>query len=69
MSDAITILFEIFEEVGILAELEARGEARGEAKGLAEGKAEGKAEERQIWQNVVADKDAEIARLRKQLEV
>jgi len=34
----------------------------------AEGKAEGKAEEREMWQNVVADKDAEIARLREKLE-
>ena len=41
MSDARTILFEIFEEVGILAELEAIGEARGEARGLAEGEAKG----------------------------
>ena len=38
-----------------------------EAKGRAEGKAEGRTEEREIWQNVVADKDAEIARLREQL--
>jgi len=37
------------------------------AKGKAEGRAEGKAEEREIWQNVVADKDAEIARLKNQL--
>ena len=29
---------------------------------------EGKAEEREQWQTVVADKDAEIAQLRKQLE-
>ena len=38
-----------------------------QAKGRAEGRVEGKAEEREIWQNVVADKDAEIARLKKQL--
>jgi len=31
-------------------------------------KAEGKAEERKIWQSVVADKDAEIARLRAELK-
>jgi len=33
----------------------------------AEGRAEGRAEEREIWQNAVAGKDAEIARLKKQL--
>lgn len=44
-------------------------------EGRAEGKAEGRAEEREKWQNVVADKnveiadkDAEIVRLREQLE-
>ena len=30
-------------------------------------RAEGRAEEREIWQNAIADKDAEIARLKKQL--
>ena len=64
-----------------LAEGKIEGHAIGKAEGFSEGKIEGhaigkaegltigKAEERQIWQNVVADKDAEIARLRKQLEV
>ena len=37
------------------------------AEGKAEGKAEGRAEEREIWQNAIADKDAEIASLKKQL--
>jgi len=41
--------------------------AEGKAEGKAEGRSEGKAEEREIWQNVVADRDAEIARLREQL--
>jgi len=39
------------------------------AKGREEGRAEGRAEEREVWQNVVADKDAEIARLREQLKL
>ena len=46
---------------------QAKGKAEGMAEGMAKGMAEGKAEEREIWQNVVADKDAEIARLKKQL--
>jgi hypothetical protein len=33
-----------------------------------EGEVEGRAEEREIWQNVVANKDAEIACLRAQLD-
>ena len=37
-------------------------------KWKAEGLAEGKAEERQKWQSVIADKDAEIKRLRTQLK-
>ena len=39
-----------------------------EMKGKAEGKAEGKAIADKEWQSVVADKDAEIANLRAQLE-
>jgi len=53
-------LEKVFEEVGWIAKWEARG----------------KAEEREVWQNVVADKnaeiahkDAEIARLREQLRI
>jgi len=52
------------EETGLAAKAEARGEARGKAKG----REEGRMEERGVWQSVVADKDAEIARLRKQLK-
>jgi hypothetical protein len=43
-------------DTGFAAEWEARGEARGEAKA------------QQKWQTVVANKDAEIARLQKQLK-
>ena len=53
-------LEEILTEAGVLPEWAARWETRGEARG--------KAEERSVWQNVVADKDAEITRLRAQLE-
>ena len=55
------------------AEGKAEGRAEGKAEGRAEGKAEGRAqaiaEEREIWENVVADKDAEIARLKEQLSI
>jgi hypothetical protein len=37
-------------------------------QGREEGRAEGEAKEREKWQNVAAAKDAEIARLREQLE-
>ena len=64
-------LEQILTEAGVLPEWAARWETRGEEKG----KAEGKSEERKIWLNIVADKDtkladkdAEIARLRAQLE-
>jgi len=40
----------------------------GREQGIAEGIFQGKAEEREKWQNFVAGKDAEIARLREQLE-
>ena len=50
---------QVLKDTGWYAELEARGEARGEVKG------EAKASKK--WQKVVADKDAEIARLRTQL--
>ena len=44
------------------------GIEKGIEKGRVEGRAEGRAEERVIWQGVVADKDAEIERLRAQLQ-
>jgi len=53
-------LEQMLTEAGVLPIWEARWEERG--------KAEGKAEERAILQGVIADKDAEIARLRAQLE-
>jgi len=40
-----------------------------EAAALRNAKNEGKNEERRLWQDVVADKDAEIARLRHELEM
>ena len=46
----------MLKEAGVLPEWAARWEAKG------------KAEERAILQGVIADKDAEIARLRAQLE-
>ena len=39
-----------------------------EASALRHARDEGKAEEREKWQGVVADKDAEIARLRAELD-
>ena len=47
---------------------ERHARAKGMAEGMEKGKAEGKAEERIFWQNAVAEKDIEIARLRAQLE-
>ena len=69
-------LYKTLDELGITAMAEAKGEAkgvaigeaRGKAKGVTIGEARGKQQERKKWQTVVADKDAEIVRLRKQLE-
>jgi len=49
----------------------AREEGRedGIEEGIEIGLVEGKAKEREIWQNLVADKDTEIAQLRAQLEM
>ena len=41
----------------------AEGRTEGRAEGRAEGREEGRAEEREIWQGVVADKDAKLAEL------
>lgn len=45
-----------------------QGLQQGKEQGLQQGLEQGRAEEREIWQGVVADKDAEIERLRKLLE-
>ena len=47
-----------------LAEGRAQGHAQGHAEGHAQGHAEGKAASDNQWQSVVAEKDAEIERLR-----
>jgi predicted transposase/invertase (TIGR01784 family) len=44
------------------------GRAEGMEKGMEKGRTEGRTEEREKWQGVVADKDAEIARLRAELD-
>ena len=48
---------------------EAQALYNAESRGRQEGRHEGQQEERAKWQDVVADKDAEIARLRAQLDV
>jgi len=48
--------------------MESEGWAKGEAEGRTKGEAEGRAEEAKKWQAALADKDAEIARLRAELE-
>jgi flagellar biosynthesis/type III secretory pathway protein FliH len=55
-------------EASALRHARTEGEAKGRAEGRAEGREEGRTEEREKWRNAVADKDAEIARLREQLE-
>ena len=50
------------------AEVFRKLEAQGLAEGLAEGEAQGKAQSDAQWQSIVADKDAEIARLKAQLK-
>jgi predicted transposase/invertase (TIGR01784 family) len=57
-----------FRERERLYELARHNEASALRHARTEGRAEGRAEEREKWQNALADKDAEIARLRKQLE-
>ena len=57
-----------FREKERLHSLARHNEAAALRHARAEGRAEGRAEERELWQNVVADKDAEIARLREKLE-
>jgi len=63
---------QFLEETGLAAKAEARGVAKGkvigEAKGFKKGRDHGRTEERGVWQNVVANKDAEIARLRELLK-
>jgi hypothetical protein len=61
-------LDQVLQDTGYTAMWEARGIAIGEARGVTIGEAKGEAREREKWQIVVADKDAEIVRLRKQLE-
>ena len=46
----------------------AEGRAEGKAEGRAEGKAEGEKIANAKWQNVVADKDTEIALLKEQIQ-
>ena len=50
---------------------EAAEEARAEGitKGIAKGEKRGKANERKKWKAVIADKDAEIAKLKAQLNI
>jgi predicted transposase/invertase (TIGR01784 family) len=52
-----------------LAEGKAEGKAEGLKEGKAEGRAEGRAEERKKWELVVATKDAEIEKLKSQLNL
>ena len=55
---------EVFTEAGLLPKWNAKAKAEGKAEGIVKGEVK----ERKKWQGVVASKDAEIARLRAELE-
>jgi predicted transposase/invertase (TIGR01784 family) len=55
-------------EAAALRHARQEGEAKGMAKGEAKGMAKGMEQEREKWQGMIADKDAEIARLRAELD-
>jgi predicted transposase/invertase (TIGR01784 family) len=57
-----------FRELERMRSIARHNEAAALRHARMEGRAEGKAEEREIWQNVVAEKDAQITSLRKQLD-
>ncbi|MDR2953266.1 MAG: Rpn family recombination-promoting nuclease/putative transposase [Treponema sp.] len=56
------------DEAQALANAEERGEKRGEERGIRLGEERGEKRANKKWQSIVADKDAEIERLRKLLK-